>query len=163
MAQTTMTENPAVGFPGDPADTGPKNDLSKIVEEATGIPPGLGVVWGTEDNQVSLPSGTFGGADFVGFSVRRHKGRPDFALADNEDYQDEESIPVRRQGRLKVEVEDAFTAGGQVFVRHTAPGTEQLGAVRSDADTDEADSVTGVRFVTSGGAGEIGIIEINLP
>lgn len=163
MAQTTMNENPDAGFPGDPADNGFKDDHSGIVEEADGISPGLGVVWGTAGKQVSLPSGTFTDAEFAGFSVRRHKARPDLAVADNEDYQDEESIPIRRNGRLKVEVEDAFSVGDPVFVRHTAPAAETLGAVRTDADVDEADQVAGARFVSEGGAGDIGVIEINLP
>ena len=163
MAQTTMTENPDLGFPGQPADLGSSPDLSGIVEEANGISPGLGVVWGTAGRQVSLPSAAFTAADFAGFSVRKQKARQDLAVDNAEDYQDEESMPLLRKGRMIVTVEDVFVVGDPVFVRHTAPGTETIGAVRTDNDAGNASQVDGARFVSAGGAGELGVIEVNFP
>lgn len=163
MAQTTMTQDPAIGYPGQLADNGSQPDLSGIVEEANGISPGLGVVWGTAGRQVSLPSAAFTDADFAGFSVRKHKARQDLAVDDAEDYQDEESMPLLRDGRMIVEVEDAFVVGDPVFVRHTVGTGSVIGAVRTDADTASASQVTGARFVSAGGAGELGVIEVNFP
>lgn len=45
--QTTYTQDPALSYPGTPADTGFKDDVSTVVEELLGIEPGLVVVRGT--------------------------------------------------------------------------------------------------------------------
>jgi len=162
--QSTYTQDPAVAFPGQPADTGFKDDISTVVEEATGIAPGLGVVRGTADGQAALPAADFEDSAFLGVSVRTHKARADGAVADNENYEDKASMPVRRRGRIWVVVEDAFTAGAAVFVRHTAGGAGEVpGNFRTDDDTAAASDITGARFVTSGDAGALGLIELNLP
>lgn len=47
MSQTTATAAPAVAVAGMPADNGPKQDDSYVVESAAGIAPGLAVYRGT--------------------------------------------------------------------------------------------------------------------
>ncbi len=164
--QTSYTQDPAVAFPGQPADIGFKDDISTIVEEASGIAPGLVVVRGTDpDRQAALPSAAFTDAEVLGVSLRTHKARSDGAVADNENYEDESRMPVRRRGRVWVVVENAFTAGASIFGRHTAgAGGSVIGRVRvTDNDTNTCSAVAGARLVTSGGAGELGLLELNLP
>lgn len=103
-----------------------------------------------------------GGADVLGVSVRTHKTRTTFAATDSEVYDDEATMPVRRKGRIFVEVENAFVAGSGVLVRCIAAGAERLGAVRVDG-TDGGDCVAWkhARLLTSGSAGEVGELEVN--
>lgn len=165
MAQTTISAEPAIGFPGQPADSGFKHDISTLVDEANGIAPGLLVIRGTDvDVDAALPAAAFTDADVLGVSIRTHKARSDGALVDNEVYEDDTPMPVRRRGRVYVTVEDAFVAGQQAYARHTAgAGGSDPGAFRTDDDTATASVVNGARFMSSGGAGEIGVLEVNLP
>lgn len=275
--QTTYTSEPAVAFPGMPADSGFKDDISTIVEETGGIEPGLVVVRGTGgDNTARLPpataadldsiktniastagvqnftvadfngaigddriyppakislvlsshadwnatnativyedqdgvrqtetlaipdngnatvtttgyasrvislsipaqagaggtatlgtsaSVTIGGADVLGVSIRTHHARRDSGVADTEVYEDETTMPVRRKGRVWVTVENAFEAGDRVFVRTVAGVGEQLGALRTDTDAGDAVPWTGGRLMSSGSAGDLGILEVNV-
>ena len=53
-------------------------------------------------------------------------------------------------------------------MRYTARGANtQLGGFRNDADTtsyvDYAGVVTGARFLTTAGAGELALVDLNLP
>lgn len=166
MAQTTLTQSPAVAFPGMPVDTGIKDDVSRLVETvlANGIAPGLGVIRGTLDDQIQEPQGvTFTADDFAGVSVRTHKTRADFSAVDNENYLDEEAMPVRRKGRIWVICEDGCTQGEPAFCRYVAgAGGSVLGAWRTDVDTASAVAVAGARFVTTASAGELVELELNL-
>jgi len=275
--QTTYSQDPTAAYPGMPADTGFKDDISCVVEETNGIEPGLVVMRGTGgDKTARLPPAvaadadslktnigttagvqTFTGADFegaigtglisppakidfildshtdwdattatliyedengvqqteslsipdggnttltstgyasrvvslsipaqtstggtatlgtsasvsldggdvLGVSVRTHKARQDFSSSDAENYEDEAAMPVRRKGRIYVEVENAFAAGDYPLVRVVAAGAEKLGAIRV-GDTDGGDCVvwTKARLLTSGSAGALGLLEIN--
>jgi hypothetical protein len=60
-------------------------------------------------------------------------------------------------------VEDAVTAESAAFVRFVAAGAEQLGAFRSDADGTDAVALPGAKFVTDAIAGELALLDINLP
>src|SRR5688500_5297032 len=109
MAQTSFTAKPPLGFPGMPHDTGFTDDISCIVEEADGIAPGLVVVRGTDrERQAKLPTATFAATEVLGISVRTHHARLDLSATGTENYENESSIPVRRKGRIWVEIEDAF-------------------------------------------------------
>lgn len=161
--QTSFSARPPVGFPGMPHDVGFTDDISCIVEQDGGIAPGLVVIRGTDrERQAKLPAATFAATEVLGITVRTHHARLDLSSTGTENYEDEASIPVRRKGRIWVEIEDAFEAGDPVYVRFTAPGTEQIGAIRTDADTANAVLVAGMRIVSSGAAGALGIVEVNL-
>lgn len=163
MAQTTFTANPPKGLPGMPVDMGPKDDRSMLAEEE--LAPGVFVVWGTTERQALLPSAAFTDADVVGVTVRTHKARRDGAVADNENYEAEARVPVRRKGRIWVTVENAFTPGAAIYARHTASGgNTTIGAVRvTDNDTNTASAIAGARLLNSGDAGDLGLLELNLP
>lgn len=83
--------------------------------------------------------------------------------ADNVGYPLGSTMSVLRKGRVWVRVEDAVVVGGQPYVRCIAGAGERLGAFRSDADGSDAGALPGSRYKTSAGAGELAIVEINLP
>ena len=65
-------------------------------------------------------------------------------------------------GFVYMRVEDTVVAGGDVFVRFTAGGGEELGRVRSDADTADAVAVPGCEFADAGGAGTLVRVRVRL-
>jgi hypothetical protein len=104
-----------------------------------------------------------GGGDVLGVSVRTHKARSDFSASDAQKYLDEEVMPVRRKGRVWVTVENAFEAGDMPLVRGIAAGAEKLGAIRvGDTDSGDCFPWTRARLLTSGSAGALGLLEINV-
>lgn len=104
---------------------------------------------------------TLDGGDVLGVSVRTHKALAAQSLNSNEVYEDEDPMPVLRQGRINVTVENAFRAGDRVLVRLVAGVGETLGAVRVH-DTDGGDCVPWghARLLNSGGAGELGRLDV---
>lgn len=100
---------------------------------------------GTTDQSATLPSAT--GQVFLGVTERSHtvvdpatplNGVGPFRL-----------FTAVYHGDMVVEVEQAVAFGDPVYFRHTAAGTEQVGMFRKDADTSDADAVTGAMFVSS--------------
>lgn len=108
-------------------------------------------------------SRTLDGGDVLGVSVRTHKALASQSPDDNEVYEDEDPMPVLKQGRINVVVENAFRAGDQVLVRLVATGDERLGSVRVH-DTDSGDCVPWrrARLLNSGGAGELGRLDVRV-
>lgn len=84
--------------------------------------------------------------------------------SDNVGYETQASLPVLKQGQIYIEMEDAFTPASDVFIRYVvgAAGTV-LGAARTDADTSKAAQLPASRIRNSGSAGDLAIIDINLP
>ena len=74
------------------------------------------------------------------------------------------AMPVLRKGRIWVEVEDyaSVVDGAAVYVRHIAAGTEELGAIRTDADTSDADVLPGAKFLGVA-VGTLAMVELNIP
>ena len=106
---------------------------------------------------------TLAGGDVLGVAVRQHKARLDNSASDAELHEDESVMPVRRKGRIWVTVENAFAAGDRPLVRVVATGSEDLGAIRVD-DDDSNDCIpwSGARLMSSGSAGELGLLEVNV-
>ena len=172
MAQTTApTVAPAVGREGALYDAAPKDVVTKLCEQATGIKAGRVVVKGTADGQVVLPTGTAEITDgsTMGISVYDAAHTPAHLVAGSSaaaetEYGDEESIPVLKKGRVWMVAEDAVGQGDAVFVRHVAAGAENLGTVRSDVDGADATELPGARFEsTTTGADELVVVALNLP
>lgn len=167
MPQTTITSIPAVAKEGllYDAQGSPDGIISGVVEEATGIKPGRLVIraaGGDFSGKLPAAAGSFG-TNVLGVSAFSHKARSTLTSSDNEVYDDKTTIPLVRQRRMWVLVEDAFTPDSAVFVRVAAGGGgTEIGGFRTDADTATAVAWTGARFVTSGGAGELGVLEINI-
>ncbi|MFW6086150.1 MAG: structural cement protein Gp24 [Myxococcota bacterium] len=150
--QTEYNQNPDIGMEGQLAQPAQFQDIaSGKVETEDGIAPGLGVVQGTEDDQVAIADDS---ATIVGVSVLR-VARETATWAENE------VMPVLKKGYIYVRVEDAVSKHGDAFVRHTAPGSETVGAFRSDGDGGNARSFPGV-FRSDAGAGELALLEVDV-
>jgi hypothetical protein len=164
MPQTTVSSALTKATPGLLGDAAFNDAVSCIVDLAAGIAPGLGVVrTANGDFAAALPTATFLIAAFLGVSLHSHKAKFSPSNDDNEKYEDEDTMPVLRHGRVWVRSESAFTAGAAAFVRFSAgAGGTQLGAFRTDADTATAVAVAGLRFLTSGSAADLALLEVNL-
>lgn len=73
------------------------------------------------------------------------------------------SLNVLRRGRVYMTSESNFAYGDPVFVRYSANGgNTQLGAVRNADDSGHTiDATSKARYVSSGSAGDLAIIEID--
>lgn len=100
-----------------------------------------------------------GSLDVLGISVLTAKTISS-SSSDNENYEDEDQMPVLKEGCVWVECETDFEAGQQALVRSIAGGSG-LGAIRA-GDTDSGDCFAWerARFRTSGSAGELGVLEL---
>lgn len=157
MAQTSYGESFALGFRGQPLGVGPEQIAGKTAEEAMNF--GVAVVQGTEDREVLLPS--TGSQRCLGVTLRSNYFRDDGAATD---VLATEPVNVLEQGEVYVLVEDAVSAGGAAYFRHTANGgNTELGRFRSDADSSNADLLPNAHFKTSADAGGIAVLKINLP
>jgi hypothetical protein len=109
---------------------------------------------------------TLGGGDVLGVSVIDASKTLESSLSssNNEVYEDDTVMPVLRKGRICVVCETAFTAGSCPLVRLVAAGAEQLGGFRTGT-TDSGDAIEwrAARFMNSGSAAGIGVLEVNLP
>ena len=150
------------------ADTVNVTSVDVILNE-TNVPFGVLVVedtTGLSDDRAHLPQAT-GDITTVGkvagLALHTHAVEQNKGGINNLGYEPQSAMSVMRKGRAYVEVEDAVLKGGLPFVRFVAGAGEQLGAFRSDADTADAVALPNARFVTSAGAGELAIVEINLP
>lgn len=103
-------------------------------------------------------------ADVVaGLVVHEHRGA-DLRDADARLYPAGTQIPVARTGQYNVIAEGAVTAGGPVFFRHASgPGGTRPGALRGDNDGGAATALAGATWRFAAAAGEIGVVELNLP
>jgi hypothetical protein len=159
MSQTTYNTEFAQAFPGLIADAAdPKDILSRANEESANVPFGLAVVPGTDGaEQFLLPSAT--GQVCLGVLAHRHQREDVEADGLNEG----EVGDVLKRGRIWVVTEEAVAVDSPVFFRHTAPGVEQVGAFRTDADTANADEITSARWVAATSAAGIAQLDISLP
>jgi len=109
-----------------------------------------------------IPTAT--GFLFGGVSVMKHKSRLNASgLAQ---YEDGETVPMMRKGRIWVIPEQIVSAiTDSVFARHTANGVVDVpGRFRIDADSNRADQLSNVRWLTTTTTvGQLATIEINLP
>lgn len=121
---------------------------------------------GGDDNLAHLPTLVTQITDVgtvLGVTVHTQAIEQAVLNANNVGYPLAYAMSVLRRGRIWVYVEDAVVAGAQAFVRAVATGSEKLGAFRSDVDGTDAGALPGSRFKLTAGAGELTILEINLP
>lgn len=159
MAQTTYNTDLAIGFEGQLQESPNRDCLSRVWENATSAPYGIAVARGT-DPDLEVDHAPDAAGDILGVLSHSHAnevGADDLNQADQG-----KLVNVLHQGRVLVKVEDACTPASSVFVRVAAGGGgTQLGAFRTDADTATARAASGMRFLTSAGAGGLAVLEID--
>lgn len=139
--------------------------LTGLNKSAAVIAFGKGVVRGSADGQVILPTAT--GQTFMGIAVETNtiEKRPDYSI----DAAGKMGWPVNydmsfcRRGVIVVPVDSDCVQGGAVYCIHTASAGQTPGHFRKDANTDKADLVPNAVFWKTLGAAGIGLIRINLP
>lgn len=126
------------------------------------IPAQAGVGGTTKIGIAGVSGVSLEGGDVVGVSIHRHKALATPSSSNNENYEDGSQMPALKRGRIFVTIENAFRAGDAVLVRLVAAGAEKLGAFRvQTTDGGDAAPCKRARLRSSGGAGEIGILDVD--
>ena len=157
--QTSVNDYRDKGLAGQLADIGNHDVITRANAYGDTIPFGVFVTKGANEGEAVLPDATGEVTGLVGLGV---VGRSNMQ-PQGEGYADGDPMPIIKKGRVWVPVEDAVTAESAAFVRFVAAGAEQLGAFRSDADGTDAVALPGAKFVTDAIAGELALLDINLP
>lgn len=157
MPQTSMTQNPAVAQNGELAyPLRPKVVDTKVVADTAGIPYGVFVAKaaaGTVKVPVLTGDVTATGVGFMYLDDTRQFNTVGVPLNGN--------CAILRKGYIYVLTETAFAEEGAVFARFTANGgNTQLGKIRNDTDSGNAVAVPNARFVTTGSAAGLAIVEV---
>lgn len=158
VVQNAVNQYPNARYEGqiDKATVGSNQGRYILKDGVVGF--GLAVVQGTNDDEVISPTAT--GGQFRGVTVRNLDVNNNDSNVAN--YLQDKPITIRNFGYITVKTEVAVTKDDPVYFRHTANGgLTTIGAFRNDADTTNADAVTGAYFNESAGAGEL--VEICLP
>lgn len=157
--QTSVTTLPGAfeGMRGDGLDGGWQAD-SRIAYAST--LPGKLVVWhaGDSDEIVRVPAATgeVSGKNPVGVVICD-------VLSDANPIAAGSALACLRKGRIWVYPEEAVTPASAVFVRFASgSGGTALGSFRASADTATAVEITKCRWITSGSATVLALLEINL-
>ena len=163
MSQTAVNDQ-VLGRAGDKADSMFDDCISRAAEGDLFI--GRLAVLGTDpDTQAVHPDATGEVSD--GKSqwgvVLRTLAMPS-SLTGDPKHLDKDAVTLKHKGRVFVEVEEAVVPTDPVFVRFAAGGGgTKLGSFRKSADTATAVALAAgqARYVSSAGAGEIAILEVN--
>ena len=150
MVQTTYNVIPAVALVGQHADSAiVKDDVSRVNQESSAIPFGIGVVVGNSTEEARLP--TTVNDVFLGV-VLREFNHDNMDLAGIGAIPTKDTMSVRKRGRIWVLFETAGGAaaeGGAVFMRISAGGTggllTQQGAFSAADDAVTAGSTVRVK------------------
>jgi len=162
MSQTSYSIDMVAGNDGQVYDIGFNDFVSGLAEVA--LIPGIVVTKGTSVNEVDLPNAAADVSNPLlvkGFVVR------DLAVEVPANgaitYAATEAVSVMRQGRIWATCEDAFTPASSAFVRITAASSfTQLGRIRTSADGGTATALSGIRFLNSGSAGALALLQVDL-
>ena len=156
MPQTSMSADPAVAQNGELAYPIRTKVIDSKVAASAAIPFGI-FVTRAANGTVRAPALTGEvTASGVGFALR-----DDTKPFNSAGYAVGDQIPVLRKGYIYALCETAWTEEGAVFARFTANGGNTvLGKIRNDADTANAVAIPNARFVTSGTAAGLAIVEV---
>ena len=162
--QTAVNTRMPIGIPGQLADLHTEefgDVVSAVSEEAAAeIPFGVMVKQGTDDDDVKLLAAV---ADPIkGIVVHASNFSKPVQLGDT-GLKPGVHFGILRKGRIFVTTEDAVTPLSEVHVRAVAAGAEVKGAFRGTGDGTDTIDITGfAKWVTSAGAGEVAILEIDM-
>lgn len=167
--QTSYSRYMDRAFAGMLADSGLNDVLSYFNAEASAsLPFGIAVAkHAAADDAAGLLADGATAAAVIGITVHHHVTEQQLlqgVTPEDAGIPPKSPMPVLKRGRINVKVEEAVTPASPVYVRHTAGVGEQKGAFRASADGGDAVQLTtGFRFLTSAGAGEMAVLEVNLP
>lgn len=139
MSQTTITAGgQAIGDPGDPADSGPKDVVSGFNQNSAQMPFGFGVRDGTSRDFYVLPTGMSNAYPVGGVLLRRANYQPQITLPNGQTVGDLGAsglvqyapLNIMRKGRALVPVEAAVTLGQRAWCRGVATGAQTQGSWR---------------------------------
>lgn len=156
--QTTYSESPAIGFPGQLADNGPYDAITMINKEASAT-----MVFGravnfegsTRDKGALNPDATTD--KIAGVVLRSLAYAPDTLVDDGVPAGG--TVSVARKGRIYVLCENGCVPGDRLHVR-VLGGTE--GALRSAADgVNTIDSTGQGVWLSTAAAGAIAVLEVD--
>lgn len=154
MSQTSYSINQGTGVSGQPAfaDAGYSLTFNNPVDEIK-FGRAVAKVSG-DDNGCALPTAS---TDvLLGIAGRN------VATTDNL-WTAKSAVAVGRRGAWYVELEQAVTPDDAVYVRFASgAGGSELGIFRKDADTATAMLLPTAKYLTSGSAGDVAVVEINL-
>ena len=165
MPQTEVTLNSAVALDGLAADSGFGNVDSK---ELWGYSAkfGVAVCFSTDDgNGVDTPVDN--SKTIAGITVRGV--HDEFLKTKKGAYDQHEVIPVATRGRVWCRLftgSPDVVAGGKVYAKTQASATfDDAGSITGEDTTADPDNieVTNARFLSAGSAGDLVVVEINLP
>lgn len=163
--QTSVLNQMPIGVAGQLADLHTEefgDVMSATSQEASAeIPFGVMVQPGTSDDGVKLLSGA-GGTKMGGVVVFSNSYDAPVQLGST-GLKPGVTFDRLRKGRIIVLCEEAVVANtSAVHVRHTTATTEQVGAFRATASAGKTFTLTGAKWLTSAGAGEPAVLEVDL-
>ena len=112
--QSSYSQNITKGLAGQLADINPIRTASGIIEETDGIDFGLGVIRGTDDDQIKLPSSS--GDALRGITIHSHSFEMDINSVAI--MKDTEVASVLQDGSIYVQPEQLVTPESPVYCRY---------------------------------------------
>lgn len=131
-------------------------------ESSAEIPFGVLVVATTTEGECKLPTDGKVPLGVVMHSNAYSKGDGDLDELGETGLKPSTSIAVLRKGTIRVQVEEAVTAGSAVRVRVVAGGGEQLGAFRTTADSTDCAVLAGAQYLTDGAEDGTALLELDM-
>jgi len=163
--QTSVQFTPNAALPGDVhGDIGAS--LTRAADVA--MQGGLLVVLGASDGSCKLPTvatditSVLKPLGITRSNVARDPNFPSGGTA-GYTYQIGDSVEVVSRGRVWVTVEEAVSAGDDVYVRFDTGTGSQKGAFRTSSDSTTAALLAGARYLTAASANGVALVDLNLP
>lgn len=171
--QTSISLTPSEAIAGMLYDEGPRRIDSGVVLSTLGVNPGLGVfrlrnqqvtsgqnprgIHSMQD-EASVPTGVV----FAGVVMYDASEQSPYNTTTDDIYPQKSVAPIVSAGRVWVRVEQAVKLDTVPHVRIVSDGVGEVGGIfRADADTDEAHSLPGCRFLTETSGAGLAVLEIN--
>lgn len=171
--QTVYADEIPVAHPGQSADTGHSDVISRLAEQD--IPFGVLLVPGTDaDDQCLVPTSAAEVTNGVALGVAMYDpSKPPEDNSSDFGWNDEESVSIKQKGRVWVRCDAAasITANSAAYVRYASgAGGTVLGVFRQNDPGSEAAALPGAVFrsahrdvVFQSDTYRIALLEINLP
>lgn len=165
--QTTYTTVPNPSFRGMLADVGPNDVLSKSFKALAGAAAPFGTPMVTvvgDAGQCRLPA--LAADTFLGVAVHRNIApgtAGSNAFTGEQGIEDTQTVDVLTKGRIWVKVEEAVTPEDDVYYRAIVNSALVPGNWGTSSDSSKCVLLSNARYLTSGGAGDLVILEINAP